>query len=278
MKSMKKIMSLLIAVLTMTAIFAGCAKTAETKKDIILATTTSTKDSGLLDSILPVFEKETGYKVNVLSKGTGEAIKLGQDGNADVLLVHAKADEEKFVEEGYGVKRYDVMYNDFIIVGPESDPAGIKNAKDAAEALKLISEKKASFVSRGDDSGTHKFEKKIWKKMSITPAGDWYISAGKGMGDVLMMADEKKAYTISDRGTYLSMKDKLDLKIVFEKSNDLKNQYGVIAVNPEKNKGVNIKGAEAFANWIISDSTQKLIAEYGKDKYGQGLFIPNASK
>jgi tungstate transport system substrate-binding protein len=275
---MKKFFSMVLSTALVIGILSGCGKVAEEKKEITLATTTSTRDSGLLDYLLPEFTKDTGYKVNVVAVGTGQALKLGQDGNADVVLVHSKPDEEKFVAEGYGIKRYQVMYNDFIIVGPESDPAGIKNAKTAAQALKMISEKKATFISRGDDSGTHKFEKRLWKAEKIEPKGDWYISAGRGMGEVLNMADEKKAYAIADRGTYLSMKDKLSLKIIFEKSGDLKNQYGVIAVSPKKYPKINAKGAEAFINWLLSDKGQKEIESYGKEKYGQSLFIPNANK
>jgi tungstate transport system substrate-binding protein len=275
---MKKIFSMVLSTALVIGILSGCGKVAEEKKEITLATTTRTRDSGLLDYLLPEFTKDTGYKVNVVAVGTGQALKLGQDGNADVVLVHSKPDEEKFVAEGYGIKRYQVMYNDFIIVGPESDPAGIKNAKTAAQALKMISEKKATFISRGDDSGTHKFEKRLWKAEKIEPKGDWYISAGRGMGEVLNMADEKKAYAIADRGTYLSMKDKLSLKIIFEKSGDLKNQYGVIAVSPKKYPKINAKGAEAFINWLLSDKGQKEIESYGKEKYGQSLFIPNANK
>lgn len=285
---MKKVMSIILALAMFASVLAGCSQKAaeqkfeqpkvEGKKDINLATTTSTQDSGLLDYLLPKFTEETGYNVKVVAVGTGQAIKLGQDGNADVILVHAKADEEKFVSEGYGVKRYQVMYNDFVIVGPENDPAGIKSAKDASEAVKLISEKKSPLVSRGDDSGTHKFEKKLWKNINIEPAGDWYISAGKGMGDVLTMASEKKAYTIADRATYLAMKNKLDLKIGFEKSNDLKNQYGVIAVSPEKYPKINKQGAEAFINWLVSEKVQNDIATFGKDKYGESLFVPNANE
>jgi tungstate transport system substrate-binding protein len=285
---MKKVMSIILTLAMLVSVLVGCAPKAEQpkveqpkvekKKDINLATTTSTQDSGLLDYLLPKFTEETGYKVNVVAVGTGQAIKLGQDGNADVILVHAKADEEKFVAEGYGVKRYQVMYNDFVVVGPEEDPAGIKAAKDASEAVKLIAEKKSAFVSRGDDSGTHKFENKLWKKVGIEPKGDWYISAGKGMGDVLTMASEKKAYTIADRATYLAMRDKLDIKIVFEKSNDLKNQYGVIAVSPEKYPDINKEGAEAFINWLVSEKVQNDIASFGKDKYGESLFVPNANE
>lgn len=274
---MKKLLCTLLSLVLAVSLFVGCSSKDEKKTSIKLATTTSTQDSGLLDYILPKFEKETGYKVEVISTGTGKAIKHGEAGDVDVILVHAKADEEKFVAEGHGVERLEVMYNDFVIVGPKNDSANIKNIKNAAEALKAIYEKKLPFISRGDDSGTHKFENKLWKKVNITPQGDNYVSAGKGMGDVLIMANEKDAYTISDRGTYLSMKDKLEsLVIDYEKSDDLKNQYGIIAVNPDKNKDINSKGANELVKWITSEKVQNDIKSFGIDKYGEPLFIPNA--
>lgn len=274
---MKKRKTLIIlAVILLFTAFVSCQKTSN-NKNLILATTTSTRDSGLLDYILPKFQEKYGYKVDVVAVGTGQALKLGMDGNADVLLVHAKADEEKFVQEGHGLKRYDVMYNDFVILGPSDDKANIKSEKDAASALKKISESKSNFVSRGDDSGTHKLEKKLWKKNSIEPSGNWYLSIGRGMSETLLMASENKAYTISDRATYLAMKDKLELKVLLENKNDLINQYGVIAVNPNKSNKINAKVAQDFIEWILSEETQKLIGEYGKDKYGQSLFIPNAN-
>lgn len=272
---MKKILAVIMTILIISSL-AGCSSE---KKSIILATTTSTQDSGLLDYLLPQFEKETGIEVKVLAKGTGEALKLGENGDADVLLVHAKAKEEQFVKAGFGVERFQVMYNDFIIVGPREDPAKVKGSaySDAAAALKLISGSKSKFISRGDDSGTHTKEKDLWKTAGITPAGDWYISAGKGMGAVLQMADEMKAYTLTDRATYLSMKEKLGLQIVTEKNANLFNQYGVIKVNPEKHK-IKDKEAQIFIDWILSEKTQVLIGNFGKDKYGQSLFVPNAKK
>lgn len=255
---------------------AACAKKERT---MTLGTTTSTQDSGLLDYLLPIFEKDTGIKVKVVAKGTGEALKLGQNGDVDSLLVHAKAQELQFINAGYGTERIEIMYNDFIIVGPKDDPAKIKEKapKDAAAAFKLISSSKANFISRGDNSGTNTKELSIWKSAGITPSGAWYISAGKGMGAVLQMADEKKAYTLSDRATYLSMKDKLGLIIVTEKGSSLLNQYSIVKINPAKNK---IKTAEAdeFLKWMTSDKGQKLIGEYGVNKYGQQLFVPNAKK
>jgi len=229
---------------------------------------------------LPIFTDETGIEVKVISVGTGKAIQMGKDGEADVLLVHSTADEEAFVAEGHGPARFDVMYNDFILVGPKADPAGVKAASPAniVDSLKLISDNKATFISRADDSGTHKKELKLWKTAAIEPAGEWYIEAGQGMGDVLKMADEKQGYTITDRATYLSMKDTLELEIVTEKDTNLYNQYGVLVVDPKKNENINAEGALKFQEWILSEATQKLIGEFGVDKYGEPLFIPNAAR
>lgn len=247
-------------------------------RSIILSTTTSTQDSGLLDYLLPYFENDTGIKVKVVAKGTGEALEMGKRGDADCLLVHAKAKELQFVKDGYGVDRHDVMYNDFIIVGPKDDPAKLKeNAyNDAVKAFKMIYDTKSTFISRGDDSGTNTKEISIWDSAKLKPEGKWYVSAGKGMGAVLQMADEKQAYTLTDRATYLSMKDKLSLVIVTEKNKDLYNQYGVMMPNPEKHQ-IKEKEAKEFIDWIISDKAQKLIGEFGKDKFNQSLFIPNAN-
>ncbi|MDF2676375.1 MAG: tupA [Bacillota bacterium] len=244
---------------------------------MILATTTSTEDSGLLDFLLPKFKEKTNITVNVVAKGTGAALELGKNGDADVLLVHAKVQEEEFVKGGFGVERFDVMYNDFIIVGPKDDPAGLKTSapNDPIVAFKLIADTKSTFISRGDDSGTHTKEKAYWKDASITPEGDWYVSAGTGMGAVLQMAAEKGGYTLTDRATYLSMKDKLNLQIVTEKNDKMYNQYGIIMVNPDKYP---IKKAEAgeFINWILSEEGQNLIAEYGVEEFKEPLFVPNA--
>lgn len=250
----------------------------EAKGSIILSTTTSTQDSGLLDFLLPIFTDETGIEVKTIAVGTGKALQMGRDGEADVLLVHSKADEIKFVEEGYGTERRDVMYNDYILVGPKDDPLNLKTdyPNNILEGLKRIAEKEAVFVSRGDDSGTHKKELSIWKTANIEPSGAWYLEAGAGMGDVLKITSEKQGYTISDRGTYLSMRDVLDLEIIIEGDENLFNQYGVIPVNPEKNPHVNIDAAIEFMNWITSDRVQDLIKEFGVEEYGQPLFIPNA--
>lgn len=241
-----------------------------------LSTTTSTQDSGLLDAILPVFEQETGYKVEVIANGTGAAIKLGETGDVDVILVHARASEDAFVESGYGVDRRDVMYNDFLLIGPADDPAGIKGLTSAAEALTKIANSQSTFVSRGDDSGTHKKELSIWKEAGIEPSGAWYNSVGKGMGDTFRMADEMKGYTLIDRATYLANKGNYSLEPMVEGDKVLFNPYGVIAVNPEKYDNVNYEGAEAFISWLVSDETQELIGKFGVDEYGQSLFIPDA--
>lgn len=252
------------------------------KGTLILATTTSTKDSGLLDEILPVFEEATGYSVDVVSVGSGEAMKMGENGEADVLLVHSPASEKAFVEGGHADEdgRKDVMYNDFILIGPKDDPAGIyaEAPNDAVKAFQMLSETGSTFISRSDESGTHKKELTIWEKCGIEPSGDWYVEAGAGMGAVLEMANETLAYTLSDRATWLNLDLGEDLMIVCEKdeSGILYNQYGVICVNPDKNASINHEGAKAFQNWIISEETQTLIGEYGVEKYGAPLFTPNA--
>lgn len=249
------------------------------QKSLVLATTTSVQDSGLLDYLLPQFEKDTGIKVKVIAKGTGEALEIAKRGDADCLLVHSEEQELEFIKEGYGIKRYKVMYNDFVIVGPRSDPSNVKQKayNDPLKAFELIKNSNSTFISRGDESGTHQREKSLWKKLNVEP--DWrnYIVAGLGMGQVLSMANEKKAYTLTDRGTYLSMKDQLDLEIVCEKSPLLINQYSLIMLNPEK---IKFKQEEAriLIDWFISEKGQKLIGEFGVDKFKQPLFIPNAGR
>jgi tungstate transport system substrate-binding protein len=244
---------------------------------LVLATTTSTQDSGLLDYLLPDFEKEDGVKVDVIAVGTGQALQLGKDGNADVLLVHSRAAEDEFMANNDGTRREDVMYNDFIIIGPENDPAGIKGMTDATEAFKKIAESQTPFISRGDKSGTHNKELSIWKKAEIEPAGDWYVSSGQGMGEVLTMANEQQAYTLSDRATYLARsKEGLDLPILVEGDKALFNPYGVIAVNPEKNANINAAEAQNFIDWIISVPVQEKIKAYGMEDFGQSLFVPDS--
>lgn len=257
------------------------SETVEDNGSIILATTTSTDNSGLLDYILPNFKEKTGIEAKVVAVGTGKALQMGRDGEADVLLVHAKSSEEKFVEEGYGTERSDVMYNDFVIIGPKDDPAKLseKAKSNVVEAFKILGEGHAKFVSRGDDSGTHKKEKQFWEEAGLEPKDDWYVSAGEGMGKVIQMTNEMLAYTMSDRATYLSMKDKIELEVVVEGDSKLFNQYGVIPVNPDKNENVKInsEGAKAFVEWLLSEETQKLIGEFGKEKFGQPLFTPNGN-
>jgi tungstate transport system substrate-binding protein len=242
---------------------------------LILATTTSTDDSGLLDYILPDFEGESGVDVDVVAVGTGQALQLGEDGNADVLLVHARAQEDEFMANGHGTRREDVMYNDFVIVGPPDDPAGIREAATAAEAFAKIAESQATFVSRGDDSGTHTKEKAIWQAAGIEPAGDWYQSAGQGMGAVLTMSEEQGAYTLSDRATYLARTlEGLDLEVLLEGDPILYNPYGVIAVNPEKNPQIQADLANEFIDWLISEATQEKIGQFGVEEFGMPLFVP----
>lgn len=244
------------------------------KGKIILSTTTSTQDSGLLEYLLPVFTAETGWEVDTIAVGTGAALQMGRDGEADVLLVHAKADEETYVAEGYGVKRFDVMYNDFVIVGPGG---GIAHNEDVAETFKTIAAQNLPFVSRGDDSGTHKKELSIWKEISVdVTALTAYTSAGQGMGATLEMANELQAYTLSDRATWLTTKE-TSLEIVCEKSKQLLNYYGVIAVTPTLNDKINAEGGQAFVDWMLSDSTQALIGQFGVAEYGSALFTPNAA-
>ncbi len=252
--------------------------TAAPPEKLILATTTSTQDSGLLQYLLPDFEKAYNVKLDVIAVGTGQALKLGQDGNADVLLVHSRAQEDAFMKDGHGVRREDVMYNDFIVLGPAADPAKIKGTKTAAEAFQRIAAAEAKFVSRGDGSGTETKEKSIWKSANIEPKGSWYISAGQGMGAVLTMSDEMPAYTLSDRATYLARKaEGLKLEIMVEGEKGLYNPYGVIAVNPNKGPQIKAPLANQFIDWIISVPVQEKIAAFGKDKFNQSLFIPSSA-
>ncbi len=283
---MKKLLAVLLSALMLFAL-AACAggggeettapdATVQTPANpvIRMSTTTSVNDSGLLPYLLPVFEKATGYTVEVQSAGTGAAIQKAKDGNADLILVHAKASEEEFINEGYGVERKPFMYNYFVIVGPEVDPAGLKDgAENAGEAFAKISDTKSVFVSRGDESGTHKAELKIWgENVPDAEKEEWYINAGQGMGACLTMASEKGAYCLTDKATFLSNKDSLNLEIIMEESDDMKNVYSLIECNPEKLDGVNTEGAKALIEWMMGDEASALIAEYGKEQYGQALF------
>lgn len=247
--------------------------------NIILATTTSTQDFGLLDVLVPMFEEQTGYTVQTVAVGSGEAMKMGEEGNADVLLVHAPASEVAFMDAGFGTDRFLVMHNDFIIVGPAADPAAIKDMTTAKEAFAAIFNAGAAFITRGDDFGTHKKELALWKSAELDPAGQaWYIETGQGMGASMTVASEKAAYILTDRATYLANKENYQLEILVEGDNSLLNVYHVITVNAEKWPAANYEGALAFANFMIAPATQTVIAEFGVEEFGQPLFIPDADK
>jgi tungstate transport system substrate-binding protein len=248
-------------------------------KSIVVASTTSIQDSGLFGHILPLFKNKTGIEVRVVAQGTGQALDTGKRGNADVVFVHAKAREIKFVEEGYGERRYPVMYNDFVVVGPNSDPAGVKGAKDVAAALKTIKGKGAAFISRGDRSGTHGAELRLWKLAGIDigkDKGPWYKEIGQGMGATLNTAAASDAYTLTDRATWIAFKNKRDLVIAVEGDKRLFNQYGIMLVNPKKFAHVKKDMGQAFLDWIVSAEGQKAIADYKRN--GQQLFFPNANQ
>ncbi len=248
-----------------------------TKDELVLATTTSPYDSGLLDYLLPDFQQKTGIRVRVLAVGTGQALALGAAGDVEVLLVHAREREDQFIADGFAPSRHDVMFNDFVIVGPATDPAGIKGLQSAANAFAKIAEAEVLFVSRGDDSGTHIKEQHIWELAGTKPSGDWYQSAGQGMGAVLNMTDQQQAYTLSDRGTYLARQlEGLDLEILVEGDSFLFNPYSLLPVTPDKDHDINYGAAIAFINWMTSAYTQDLIAEFGVAIHGQPLFYPNA--
>ena len=290
---MKKYFSLLLAFVLVLSIVA-CSSTTNVPTDqkpvqteaqepqvsppqnpvIRLSTTTSVNDSGLLPYLQPYFEKDTCYTLEISSAGTGAAIEKGRTGDADCLLVHAKASEEEFIKEGYGVERIPFMYNYFVIIGPADDPAGIKGSASASEAFKKISDKGSIFVSRGDDSGTHKAELKIWKAAGIDPSKEeWYVSTGQGMGASIIVASEKQGYILTDKATYLSHELKGFFDILLEESDELKNTYSMIAVSTDKWKDTNIDGANAFIKWMTSEKASDLIAEYGAKEYGQQLFF-----
>jgi tungstate transport system substrate-binding protein len=295
---------LLVAMLLLTGLLAGCSRPSAssadatpspvpapaaapaasgavmppTRPELILATTTSTQDSGLLDVLIPDFEARTGYQVKPVAVGSGQALKMGESGNADVLLVHSPAAEEVFMAQDAGVDRRLVMHNDFVIVGPPGDPAHIRG-QAALPAMKAIAAAGALFVSRGDASGTNALELSLWKQAGIDPTGKpWYIVSGQGMGATLNVTDEKNAYTISDRATYLAFQARLQLQILVEKDRVLLNIYHVIRVNPAKQPSVNTAGAQAFADYLVSLAGQALIAGFGAQKYGQALFVPDAGK
>ncbi len=283
-----KTLGIALSVLLVFTCLAGCAQktddmtttapatTAPANPVLRCSTTTSVNDSGLMEYLEPLFEAETGYDLQITSNGTGAAIALGESGDADVLLVHAKASEEDFIAKGFGLERIPFMYNFFVIAGSAADPAGIAASNSAADAFKKIAANKSEFISRGDESGTHKAELKIWTAAGVTPtaaADKWYISAGKGMGDCLTMASERMAYVLTDKATFLSMKANLELSIVLDKGDDMKNTYSLIACNPEKNTGLNTEGAQAFITWMTKQDTLDRIADYGMAEYGEGLFF-----
>ena len=283
---MKKQSLFLISALALSLALSACgggsseeeAAAPEEGDTLMMATTTSTEDTGLLDYLQPLFKEDTGIDLQWTAVGTGEALKMGEDGQVDVVLVHAKASEEEFVANGFGVERFPVMYNDFVVVGP-AEP--LEKTDDVAAFFGALNDQQLTFVSRGDDSGTDKKEKKIWEGLGIDPhANPNYLESGQGMGATLTMANEKNAYCLTDRGTWLKQskdsENEYTLEIICEGGKELMNQYGVIAVNPEKYPEVNNEAANAFIEWITSDKVQKLIAEYGVEEYGQALFTPNA--
>lgn len=270
--------SMLLGLIALLLVSLGSAVQAQ-EKTLILATTTSTQDTGLLDVLIPIFEKKTGYFVKTIAVGSGQAMTMGQKGEADVLLVHSPAAERKFMEDGFGVSRRLVMHNDYIIAGPGDDPAKIKGLKSAGEAFKKMAAAQALFVSRGDNSGTHSKEKDIWKVAESKYEGEkWYQQTGLGMGQTLNVAAEKKGYTLADRGTYLALARTLKLDILVEGDAVLLNIYHVMEVNPQKWPKVNIAAAKAFADFMVSKETQEIIKTYGVDKYGSPLFFPDAGK
>jgi len=294
MKALKQLNIVFIGLLILSFILVACSTAtpvatqaptqaptqvvAPTNPSLILATTTSTQDSGLLDVLVPDFEQKTGYTVKTVAVGSGEAMKMGQECNADVLLVHSPSAETDFMTNNYGSDRRLVMHNDFIIVGPAADPAGIKGSATAAEAFTKIADTQSPFVSRADKSGTNTKELAIWKAANITPEGDWYVESGQGMGATLKIASEKGDYTLTDRATYLANKDNLQLDLLVEGDKNLLNIYHVIVVNPANCSTVNNAGALAFANYIVSPEAQSLIGSFGVEKYGQSLFTPDAGK
>ena len=261
----------------------GCGQAPESgeepgRKNVLLATTTSTQDSGLLDELLPLFESQTGYRVKTISVGTGEAVAMGKRGDVDVLLVHAPAKEKEMVAAGLAINRRIVMHNDFLIIGPEGDPAGIHGSDDGAESVMNIAEAGARFTSRGDDSGTHLREMSLWNAAGINPEGDWYISTGQGMGATLLIAAEMGAYVLTDRGTYLSMQARTGLVPQVEGDPLFLNIYSVMEVNPERFPKVNSAGAKAFSEFILGGAAQEIIRGFGAEQFGQPLFLPDAGK
>jgi tungstate transport system substrate-binding protein len=259
-------------------VLTSAAGAAAQSKTVVLATTTSTQDSGLLDVLVPLFEKQTGYTVKTIAVGTGQALAMGDRGEADVVLVHAPALELKYVEKGTLVNRRLVMHNDFLLVGPPDDPAGIRGAATAVEALARIARRRAGFVSRGDNSGTHAKERALWKAAGVTPQRPWYVESGQGMGATLQIASQKRAYTLTDRATYLAFARRVQLAILVEGDAPLLNVYHIMEVNPSRHPKVNAAGGKAFADFMVAPATQDAIAKFGVAVYGQPLFVPDAGK
>jgi len=266
-----------VAWIFLIAALVGCRWATQPSNTLTLATTTSTRDSGLLDVLAPTFERKSGIKLKVVAVGSGQALELGRRGDADVLLTHAPDGEVKFMEEGHAARRLPVMHNDFVLVGPATDPADVAGAKSVTDAFTRIARQAAPFVSRGDDSGTHRKERAIWKAAGIKPKGAWYLRAGSGMAAVLRMANEKGAYTLADRGTFLAQQEALDLKILHIGDPLLRNPYAVITVSPEKHPGVNHQAAERFAEFLTFPEVQQVIGKFGVKQYGQPLFYPDAA-
>ena len=277
--SIRNLLLRITTLISVLAVLAWGAVALAAPKTVILATTTSTQDSGLLDVLVPQFQKESGFQVKTISVGSGQAMKMGEKGEADVLLVHSPDAEKKFMADGFGTARRLVMHNDFIIVGPANDPAKVKSAGSAAEALKQIAQSGQVFASRGDNSGTHAKEKSLWKAAGINPEGQkWYQQTGLGMGQTLNVAAEKKGYTLTDRATYLALKKSVGMTILSEGDNKLLNIYHVIEINSTKWPKVNVAGGKAFADFMVAKKTQEIIGSFGVDKYGAPLFFPDAGK
>lgn len=264
--AMKFILTLLMAVTLSTALIPSV----EAAEHLRLATTTSTENSGLLAELLPPFEQANNCQIDVIAVGTGKAIKLGESGDVDVVMVHARSKEDRFIDAGYGVDRRDVMYNDFVVLGPNNDPAGVKQTTNVVAAMAAIAQHQSPFVSRGDDSGTHSREKQLWQAAQLSPQGEWYLEAGRGMGEVIIMAEQRQGYTLSDRGTYLAFSGKTSLQVVSEGDSRLFNPYGVIMVNPKKHPHVKTELAKKFLDFLVSDQAKELITGYRRG--GEQLF------
>jgi tungstate transport system substrate-binding protein len=274
--------ALLLAAFTLSVPVRPCPSLSASaqSREVLLATTTSTRDAGLLDSLLPIFTRKTGYSVKVIAVGSGQALELGRRGDADVVLSHAPDQERVLADSGYFLRRRRVMHNDFLVVGPPEDPASLRGMNDALAAFRRLARGAAPFVSRGDRSGTHQLERSVWRRLGIEPprAGSWYVESGQGMGETLQMADEKRAYTLTDRATYLVRRDKVHLVPMVEGDSLLYNVYHVMEVSPRNAPRVNSPGAKALADFLVDPETQRIIGEFGKARFGQSLFVPDAGK